>query len=419
MENLTASQDYATVAAHLRFARAYTAGKLPWFAPALFRCRIIISPNVEIAAIDQHYNVYWNPEVVVDIWDRRPREAALAELGFIWVHEISHRLRRHAERAREQHVNGALPARLWNIAADFEINDAEWPGLSMPAHYPGMLPEQFGLMRGHIAETYYQTIQQHSLEDLPDAPDDGSGAHDQVRDWENDPDGQRISALDDQVLRRDVAQRVRQAGNTALPDSWRTWAEELLKPSVNWRRSLGHRMSVAIRTGIGSRIDYSFQRPSRRQSVYAPFITPSLRGDQTARIAIVVDTSGSMGAELLQRALTEVAAVLRIFQYPVTIIPCDTQAYEPVSVVAAAEAFKVSRLAGGGGTDIRAGIEAALLLKPRPDSILVLTDGLTPYPVQRYDQPVIFGIFDLDENVRRKPPNPPWSEDTVVAIDRL
>lgn len=419
MENLTAAQDYAAIAAHLRFARAYTAGKLPWFAPALFRCRIIIAPAVDVAAIDQYYNVYWNPEVVNDIWSNRPVEAALAELGFIWVHEISHRLRRHAERAREQHVNGKLPARQWNIAADFEINDAEWPGLSMPTHYPGMLPEQFGLLRGQLAETYYQAIIKRSPESFGDTPDDGSGAHDQARDWENDPDGQRISALDDQVLRREVAQRIRQAGNAAIPDGWRTWADEVMQPAVNWRRSLSHRMSVAIRTGIGSRIDYSFQRPSRRQAVYAPFITPSLRGDQTARIAIVVDTSGSMGTELLQRALAEVAAVLRIFQYPVTIIPCDTQAYEPVALVAAAEAFKISRLAGGGGTDMRAGIEAAQQLTPRPDSILVLTDGFTPYPSHRYDLPVIFGIFDLDDNVRRKPPNPPWGEDTVVAINQL
>ncbi len=73
----------AAAAAHLRFARAYTADKLPWFAPALFRCRIILSASVEVAAIDRHYNVYWNPEVVEDIWNHRPRELALAELGFI------------------------------------------------------------------------------------------------------------------------------------------------------------------------------------------------------------------------------------------------------------------------------------------------------------------------------------------------
>ena len=405
-------------ASKIRFARAYTAGQLPWFAPALFRCRIIVTPAVDVAAIDLHYNVYWNPEVVEDIWAKRGREAALSELGFIWVHEISHRLRQHAERAKERNINGSQPARLWNIAADFEINDAEWPGLRMPEDYRGMLPEDFGIERGLLAEAYYQHVLKHHP-DLANPQDDGSGAHNQSRDWESGNDRQNISALDDQVLRRDVAQRIRQEGNTAIPNSWREWAAETLQPRVNWRQSLSHRMSVAIQNGLGGRIDYSFQRPSRRQSVYHPILTPSLRGDQTARIAIVVDTSGSMGEDLLLRALAEVAAVLRIFQYPVTIIPCDSSAYDPVTVVAAAEAFRVRKLAGGGGTDMRAGIAAALDLKPRPDSVLVLTDGFTPYPAHRYDVPVIFGIFDLDGGSRRRPPTPPWGRDTVVEISDL
>lgn len=39
-------------------------------------------------------------------------------------------------------------------------------------------------------------------------------------------------------------------------------------------------------------------------------------------------------------------------------------------------------LAGGGGTDLRAGIAAASALRPRPDLIVVFTDGHTPWPAQ-------------------------------------
>jgi predicted metal-dependent peptidase len=410
-------QTNRTIAGHLRFARAYTAGQLPWFAPALFRCRIIITPRVEVAAIDLHYNVYWNPDVVADIWAKHPREQALAELGFLWVHEISHRLRQHAERAKDKGLQGPNSARLWNIAADFEINDAAWGGLSMPADYHGLLPREHDLKAGQLAEYYYKEVLRR-FPNLALPHDDGSGAHGEARDWETGA-RQNISTLDDQVLRRDAAQRMRQAGDKAMPGNWRDWSDNILTPKVNWRQSLSHRMSIAIQNGLGSRIDYSFQRPSRRQSVYHPILTPSLRGDYTARIAIVVDTSGSMGPDLLLRALTEVAAVLRTFQYPVTIIPCDAEAYEPVKLTAATEAFSIKQLEGGGGTDMRAGIEAALALIPPPDSVLVLTDGMTPYPRERYRTPVIFGIFDLDNTYYQKPPNPPWGKDTVVLISEL
>ncbi len=91
------------------------------------------------------------------------------------------------------------------------------------------------------------------------------------------------------------------------------------------------------------------------------------------------------------------ASILRTFQYPVTIIPCDNTAYGPVKVLASQEAYRLQSLPGGGGTDMTAGILAALDLTPAPDSIPVLTDGFTRYPTRRPYTPVIFGLFDLDE----------------------
>jgi predicted metal-dependent peptidase len=401
------SPDLRAVAGHVRFARAYAADRLPWFAPALFRSRIVLTEAVGVAAIDCHYNVYWNPAIVTSIWGAGDHATALSELAFLWVHEISHRLRRHGERAGSDD-------RRWNLAADLEINDSRWPGLSMPAAYPGHLPADYQFEEGQLAEAYYRLLgEPGGIFNF--TLDEGSGVHGRARPWEVG-DRQRISEVDEALVEREVARRIQQASEAGMPGGWRGWSDEILRSRTNWRQLLGHRMSIALRRGIGVRTDYSFTRPSRRQSVYHPILPPRLSGDRTARIVIVVDTSGSMEAPRLQRALAEVAAVIRQFDYPVTIIPCDIQAYEPVRLVAAAEAYRLSELPGGSGTHMPAGIQSALHLRPRPDVILVLTDGFTPYPEQAYAVPVLFGILTAADEPPPLPPQPPFTPDQIVRI---
>lgn len=413
----------------VRFARAYAAQRLPWFGPALFRSNIIVTEATDVASIDKHYNVYWNPGVVNDIWEKGeaagaksggegPSELrALQELGFLWVHEISHRLRQHAERREDLLNKRPVPPRDWNIAADFEINDNAWPGLVMPAAYPGMLPKDFGFEDDRLAEEYLQ-LMDDSDQQFDSLPDEGSGVHGEQRGWETG-DRQELSDLDQELIRRKVADLMKHSGSNAIPPNWRNWSENVLTSKTNWRRSLSHRMSVALQKGIGSRVDYSFDRPSRRQAVYHPILTPSLLGDRTARIAIVVDTSGSMGATHLERSLAEVAQIVSTFNYPVTIIPCDERTYEPVRVLAAKEAYSIQSLPGGGRTDMRLGIATAEKLRPRPDVILVLTDGYTAYPQERSATPVVFGLLlehgDDGRQVPR-PPMPPFKLSSVLLI---
>ena len=407
------SPDSDTAVEHVRFARAYAAERLPWFAPALYRGRIILTDRVGVAAVDTHYNIYWNPGVVTDIWNGHPRNDALAELAFLWIHEISHLLRSHADRAGAVNVAGRASERRWNMAADLEINDAKWPGLRMPTAYPGRHPDQFGLETGQLVEWYYgQLAADNALASFP--LDEGSGVHGRPRPWEELGE-QRITPLDRELVRRDVARRTHEADQAAIPESWRAWARSVLFTRVDWRRRLRHRLSIAVQKGRGARMDYAYGRPHRRQNVYQPVLPPSLSGGMRSRIAIVVDTSGSMADEDLQRALTEVAAIVRQLDVPVTIIPCDIRDYAAVRIVSEREAFRINYLPGGSGTDLRHGIAAAVRLRPAPDAVLVLTDGLTEYPTVRPGVPLLFGIIGGADDARM-PPSPPFSTDQVVVI---
>jgi predicted metal-dependent peptidase len=127
---------------------------------------------------------------------------------------------------------------------------------------------------------------------------------------------------------------------------------------------------------VAGQVDYSYRRPSRRAQ--PDVILPTLHRP-IPDVAIVCDTSGSMHEALLGRALAEVESVLSragLRQRQVRVLSVDAVVH---TVRRVSRAAQVS-LAGGGGTDMGAGIEAAAALRPRPSVTIVLTDGYTPWP---------------------------------------
>jgi predicted metal-dependent peptidase len=405
----------------LRMARAYAAEQLPWFAPALYAAPLVLTDHCpSVAAVDEGMRIYFNPERVRQLLAQaETTQRALRQLAFLWVHEICHVLRRHAERAKEK---GAEPIQ-WNIAADLEINDAQWKGLEIPEAFPPLLPKQLGLPEGKLAEFYYDALEKEvrsTSGEWEGVSDEGSGVHGQKRWWELPADDKRAPArseIDKELVQREVAEEIRQRKSWGdIPAGWKRWAEEVLNPKVNWRDLLKRKVRGALTIGTGQRIDYSFARPHRRAEVYDPVLPPSLQGDFLPRIACVVDTSGSMSKRELAQALAEVRKVLETFRLPITVIPCDAVPYEPIRVFTSSQAQRL-KLRGGGGTNMVAGIEAALKLRPIPDVVIVLTDGDTPFPPKRYKVPVLFGIFDpTGDGKVPKPPMPPWREGDVMVI---
>ena len=84
------------------------------------------------------------------------------------------------------------------------------------------------------------------------------------------------------------------------------------------------------------------------------------------RIAIVEDTSGSMECkQRRQHARAEVRAVLRQMDALVALIDCDAAAADVRWVRGNVD----GSWQGGGGTDMRVGIEAAEALMPRLDGV--------------------------------------------------
>jgi predicted metal-dependent peptidase len=182
------------------------------------------------------------------------------------------------------------------------------------------------------------------------------------------------------LIRRRVALDVQEhaRGRGTLPGGWQRWAEAHLTPKVDWRRELAALVRHAVARVAGAS-DYSYQRLGRRQSAFRDVVVPALR-QPAPRVAVVVDTSGSMGQADLDRALAEIAGILRSAgqREGLSVLAVDA------AVHATRRVFRTDqvRLAGGGGTDMGVGIAAAARLRPRPEVVVVVTDGYTPWPAR-------------------------------------
>jgi predicted metal-dependent peptidase len=181
------------------------------------------------------------------------------------------------------------------------------------------------------------------------------------------------------LLEQHVAHEIRkrQEGRGDVPAGWVRWADDLLEPTVDWRRAL----AAAVRRGladVAGRVDFTYRKPSRRSSVSPGVVLPSLRQPKP-NVAMVIDTSGSMDDRMLSQCLAEVGGVLAglgVARHQLRVVCCDADAYEAQRVVAARDVT----LLGGGGTDMGVGLRAVAELRPRPDLVIVLTDGMTPWP---------------------------------------
>jgi predicted metal-dependent peptidase len=136
-------------------------------------------------------------------------------------------------------------------------------------------------------------------------------------------------------------------------------------------------------------------------------------------VAIIVDTSGSMDDQQLRSAWTEVHGCLRtlgIRRDMLTVYAADAEVHRVTGPLAS----KVA-LVGGGGTDMAAALEQVAEGRPRPDLVVVITDGLTGWPTTRPVPDVIVALvpsatIQLDATLKAITHGvPPWAKVVHIA----
>jgi predicted metal-dependent peptidase len=360
----------------LQAGRYLCAKQWPYLADALWAIQPVTTKELKTFAVDKYWRMYFDPDLQ---WTAQ-------EIATVLYHEVSHLLRRHPERAE---LFAELDTNAWNNCADAEINDDILQENNIKFPFDVVKPSDLKQKDGLLAEEYYANLPKKHIKLAHDC---GSCAGGTKRPYEQDGPsaGQPgISKAEGELLRRHVANQIKSRGDA--PAQWQRWAEEILNPQVPWQRELKTVIKHSINDVIG-KTDYTFKRPSRRN--LPAIILPTMQAP-VPNVACVIDTSGSVGEQALGHALAELKGILR---------QCGQRGSKVYAVDAAVAAskkvFDVSQvvLAGGGGTDMRVGIDAALSgpKYDRPHIVVVLTDGYTPWPDAQPNAKIIIVLIQTN-----------------------
>jgi hypothetical protein len=247
----------------------------------------------------------------------------------------------------------------------------------MPAGavYPVML----GAVDGRMAEEYYEMEGKDQFQMCGG----GSGVGRPIPGELAETDAPAITTSDAEDIRDGVAADVRAAHASrpgTVPAGILIWADQRARLfRRDWRRELSATVRSCMREHQRGRTDYTWARLPRRVRPSIPLRPGSCA--PKPRIGIIVDTSGSM-LEHGDIVKGVVEGVHRAASGAI-VWSCDTQIHR-----------SHRSYCGGGGTDIRVGIQAALDAKC--DIVVAVTDGQTPWPGPDTTFPLIVALIGTD-----------------------
>jgi predicted metal-dependent peptidase len=360
----------------------------------------------------------------------------------------------------------------WNIAADAAVNQkleelAEHVGERLPEGYvsPRRIEAEYGL----TVEGYYDHLRNKEEPEEPkdppppgeeppedgedgDCPGDepgdggdiggqywgpasdlkpgqgesGSSAGGLPQEWEKEAEDaglegreeDEMDEISDQVA-KDIV-REAQKGEGKVPGSFQVWAEgKLDPPHVHWSEKLSSAMSTS-KTFVAGRSEAQWGKVSRKQWKIGGFgpnkpIMPH-RVDPVPLVAVVGDTSGSMGTTEISYIIGTIKGIVDASGADVLFCACDASAGEVVRLNDWSEAE--SLMTGGGGTDFRPAFDALEKEFPQPTTVVYVTDGGGTAPDKEPNWCEV--IWCLVGPYKETPHKPDWSPvdyGTIINID--
>lgn len=211
-----------------------------------------------------------------------------------------------------------------------------------------------------------------------------------------DVQASKLSEAEQKMLEQEIKTQVINAAHIAkkmgkLPGSMQSLIDQILESKVDWKNELWDWAAVQVRS------ECKWTRPNRmfaHQDVYLP----SLAGTAMGKLAISIDTSGSVGPEELARFASELNAIRdQVIPTSVIVIYCDAKVQHVDEFDADEEV--VIKMHGGGGTDFRPPFDY-LAAQSEDDEIvghIYMTDMYGTFPEQVPDYPVLWLSTSKDQ----------------------
>jgi predicted metal-dependent peptidase len=341
-------------------------------------------------------NFYYNTRFVNML---RPKE-----LEFLFGHEVLHCVYDHFGR------RGDRDPQLWNIANDYCVNAdlvkhrVGEKITSVPclhdSKYDGMSSEE-------VYDALYENAEKINIDDLVkklldehlDGNKDGEGLGDGDKDGKGRP---TLSDAEKAAIRDEIKEAVLAAASASdgagnLPAGVKRIIQDMTEPKMNWRELLRMQLESTIKS------DYTWMRGSRR-GWHMDAVMPGMKNDIMIDIAISIDASGSMGADILKDVLSETAGIMEQFPaYRIHVVSFDTEVYNPQQFDSEnLDDITGYEIQGGGGTDFDCVFNYFKENDIEPKRHIMFTDG---YPFGSWgDENYCDTVFILHGTTTIEPP---------------
>lgn len=330
------------------------------------------------------------------------------QLRFVILHENLHKAYRHLTLWRKLYKENP---RLANAACDYVINlqivgyDPTETFIEFPRKPDGsrlgLYDERFkGLHTKQVFDILKQERQGGQKGEKGEGGENGDpsgsgGESFDEHDWEG---AEELSEAEKKELEREIDQAIRQgqiahakavgknAGNLNRE------LGELLEPKINWRELLREFVS-----SVCSNKDMSSWRRVNRRFIGSDIYMPTLIGERVGRIAIGIDTSGSISGEELNAFLSEVGAICQTVRpEKIDLIYWDSgvashEVYDDGNIDSLVYSTKPK---GGGGTDPTAMMRYLKDENIQPECIIQLTDGEIYDWGSEWNAPIMWAILN-------------------------